>query len=34
MVVEAMGVNEVRLGECLKSLEVKTGPWGILTDVY
>lgn len=23
-----MGVNEVRLGECLKSLEVKTGPWG------
>ena len=28
MVVEAMRVNEVLLGECMRSLEVKTGPWG------
>ena len=28
MVVEAMGVNEVLLGQCMRSLEVNTGPWG------
>lgn len=28
MVIEAMGKNEVHLGECMESLEVGTGPRG------